>query len=137
MTKGLAIFVFACLLVFSGNASARNPGKNAMDCVSVSQSGTNNSVVKFTNRCNERIFILWCGELKHSKNRCGDGPKKAGNAGKSAGYYTHSSNIDPGRDKTVTVAGRYRYAACVGGISFGNDGEYVDDSSGGFSCLKR
>lgn len=114
------------LLGVSVSAHARNPGENAMRCVDVNEIGGR---VTFTNTCNKQIFVIWCGELKYSKKRCGDGPK--------GGFYTHSTNLKPGDDNEVAVDGQYRYAACVGGISFGNSGEYEDDSRGRFRCLPR
>ncbi|QKO23273.1 hypothetical protein [Rhodoferax sp. BAB1] len=118
--------IAACLLVVTVNAHARNPGENAQRCVDVSE---RNGRVTFTNTCNKQIFVIWCGDLKYTKKRCGDGPK--------GGFYTHSDNLRPGAEKEIVVEGQYRYAACVGGISFGNSGEYEDDARGRYRCLPR
>lgn len=105
----------------------RNPGESAQRCVSARSTG--GGKVAFTNNCGEKVFVIWCGDLKHTKKRCGDGPK--------GGFYTHSENIGAGDEATTDVNGPYRYAACKGSISFGNDGEYQDNGSGGVQCLKR
>lgn len=137
MIRRAGIALAFCATVVSFDAHAKNPGQPASDCVVVGRGGTDNSTVKFSNRCGEKIFVIWCGQLKHTNKQCGEGPKDAGKAGKSAGFYTHSANIEPGGSTTMQAKGQFRYAACKGGISFGNDGEYTDDASGGFRCLKR
>lgn len=104
--------------------AAGNPGRSAMECVTATRDKDN---VVFHNRCSFKIFVVWCGELKHSKKRCGDGP--AGN-----GFYTHSNNVAPGATTRVYGAGAYRYAACEGGIGF--DKEPIQDQpDGSFACL--
>lgn len=132
---GICVALFVMAVNFS--AYAKNPGVPASDCVVVSRGGSDNSTVKFSNRCNEKIFVIWCGNLKHTSKECGDGPKDVGKGLKSAGFFTHSANIEAGGSTTTQVKGQFRYAACKGGISFGNDGEYTDDASGGFRCLNR
>lgn len=121
----LASIIFIILISF--NAHARNPGESAQNCVNASAKG---DAVTFKNNCGEKIFVIWCGELKYSKKRCGDGPK--------GGFYTHSFNMEAGakRDETI-MKGAWWYAACKGGISFGNDGEYKDYPDGSVECLKR
>lgn len=120
-------FILAIFLMALGiGAQAKNPGESAQHCVDASAA---NGKVTFTNTCSEKIFIIWCGDLTHSKKRCGDGPK--------GGFYTQSANIAPGENHSTAISGRYQYAACKGGISFGNDGEYQDTPSGGVRCLKR
>lgn len=128
----------ASLVMMAGTAAfAKNPGESAAECVTVSRGGDDNSAVTFTNRCNEKIFVLWCGQLKYSSKQCGEGPKDAGKGLSSAGFYTHSTNIEPGKSSTAHVKGQYHHAACKGGISFGNDGHYTDDAAGGYRCLKK
>lgn len=127
-------FIGIAMLITSSTLHAKNPGESAMDCLEVKGSSDK---VTFRNHCGGRIFVIWCGELKYSKKRCGDGPKKAGNGVATAGFYTHSFNMDAATEREETIAGEYRYAACKGGISFGNDGEYRDDADGSFVCQKR
>ena len=112
------------LLAMGGVAEAKNPGKSADRCVTASG-------VTITNNCSEQVFILWCGDLKYSNQRCGDGPK--------GGFYTHSDNLRPGQSKELAIKpnGGYNYASCYGGISFGNDGEYRDYPNGNYDCLPR
>lgn len=105
-------------------STSKNTGKNAMQCVSVTQ---NKDDVEFHNTCDKQIFVVWCGDLKYAKEKCGDGPK--GNS-----YYTHSNNIMPGKSVSTSVAGQYRYAACEGGIAFGKD-EIQDRPDGSFTCI--
>jgi hypothetical protein len=115
------------LLALGVSAHARNPGESAQQCVDVTKGKAGK--VTFRNTCGEKIFIVWCGDLKYSKQRCGNGPK--------GGFYTHSNNFAPGQSSDVVFDGRFSYAACKGGISFGNDGEYIDSPGGGIQCLKR
>lgn len=125
MKKSIFLPIIALLLAISGPALAsKNPGKSAQGCVS-------DSGERLTNNCNAPIFILWCGDLKYSSKACGDGPK--------GGFYTQSANLEPGASKEIKVkdGGRYQWAACYGGISFGNDGEYTDSPNGGYRCLAR
>jgi hypothetical protein len=127
MGMNLKAILAVLLLAVGLNAQARNPGESAQSCVNAESGG--GGKVTFTNNCSEKVFVIWCGDLKYTKKRCGDGPK--------GGFYTHSNNIGPGDDVTTHVNGQYRYAACKGSISFGNDGEYEDNANGGFRCLKR
>ena len=101
--------------------------RGAQECVDVNKGAGGR--ITFTNTCDEKIFIVWCGDLKYSKQRCGNGPK--------GGFYTHSNNFAPGQSHDAVFDGRFSYGACKGGISFGNDGEYIDNPSGGIQCLKR
>lgn len=105
---------------------AKASGESAQSCV---DARTNGDTLTFKNNCSEKVFVLWCGDLKYSKKKCGDGP--------SGGYYTQSTNIAPGKESTTQINGKYQYAACKGGISFGNDGKYKDYSDGTVTCLKR
>ncbi len=116
----------ALLAAFAGMPvhAAGNPGRSAMDCVSATRDKQD---VKFSNSCSHKVFVVWCGELKYSKSRCGDGPK--GNS-----FYTHSSNIAPGESTYARGIGEYRYAACEGGIAFGKS-EIQDRPDGSFACI--
>jgi hypothetical protein len=105
-------------------STSMNTGKSAMQCVSVTR---NNDDVEFRNTCDKQIFVVWCGDLKYAKEKCGDGPK--GNS-----YYTHSNNIKPGTSIRTSVSGQYHYAACEGGIAFGKD-EIHDRPDGSFTCI--
>jgi hypothetical protein len=120
----IVTFVGMALSLHAGNASAANPGKSAMDCVSAARD--KNDVV-FTNNCGSKVFVVWCGEMKYSKQRCGDGPK--GNS-----FYTHSNNIEAGKSIRANGIQEYRYAACHGGIAFGKD-EIQDRPDGSFTCI--
>jgi hypothetical protein len=122
-----AVLVLAAGL--AGNAHARNPGESAQNCVHA-ESGRDGDI-KLTNTCREQIFVMWCGDQKYTKKRCGDGPR--------GGFYTHSDNIDPGGETTAHVrdGGSFKYGACKGSISFGNDGEYKDGPNGQYRCLPR
>ena len=121
-----ATMILLLALSFGAHA-ARNPGESAQECVDVSKGAAGK--VTFSNSCGEKIFVIYCGDLKYSKQRCGNGPK--------GGFYTHSANLAPGQTNDAVFDGRFSYAACKGGISFGNDGEYIDNPSGGIQCLRR
>ena len=118
LTAGLA------LALHSGGAAAAHPGKSAMDCVSAARDKDD---VVFTNNCGGKVFVVWCGEMKYTKKRCGDGPK--GNS-----FYTHSNNIEAGKNIRASAIREYRYAACHGGIAFGKD-EIQDKPDGSFACI--
>lgn len=117
---GLLLFAFS----HTGAWAAGNPGRSAMDCVSASR--VKDDIV-FKNSCSYKVFVVWCGELKYSKKRCGDGP--AGNS-----FYTHSDNIGPGGETWARGVQTYRYAACEGGIGFGKS-EIKDAPDGSFQCI--
>ena len=125
MVKTLASVLLIASLPLSFNAQAGgNPGRSAMQCVSTSSHGNR---IQFRNTCNQKIFVIWCGDLKYTKKRCGDGPR--GN------YFTHSHNIRPGDSTEIVLrnGGSYRYGACVGGVGFGTD-EFTSSYGGRFSC---
>lgn len=103
-----------------------NTGQRAMQCVSVTRDKDD---VGFTNTCSKQIFVVWCGNSKYTKKKCGDGP--AGNS-----YYTHSVNVGPGDTQYARGLGEYHYAACEGGIAFGKD-EIQDRPDGSFTCVPR
>lgn len=119
-------FVLSILLLmaFESHALAKNPGRSASACVRA-----NGSTV--TNNCSEKVFVIWCGDLKYSKKKCGDGP--------NGGFYTHSENLQPGQSKTLEIipGGTFKYASCIGSISFGNEGAYTDTSNGSYHCLPK
>ncbi|MBK8063342.1 MAG: hypothetical protein IPK29_04130 [Betaproteobacteria bacterium] len=120
-----AFLAGALLATFCTTApAAGNPGKSAMECVSAARD--KNDVV-FTNNCGSKVFVVWCGEMKYTKKRCGDGP--SGN-----NFYTHSNNIEPGKSVRASAIQEYRYAACHGGIAFGKD-EIKDNPDGSFRCV--
>jgi hypothetical protein len=110
----------------AGNSASttRKTGESAQNCVRASVSG---ETLTFQNSCGEHVFVIWCGDLKYSKKKCGD----------NGMYYNMSANIETGGETTAQISGQYRYAACKGGISFGNDGNYRETSNGGVECLKR
>lgn len=106
-------------------AHTGNPGEDAQGCVEAHVSGDQ---LTFSNKCGEKVFVIWCGALKYTKKRCGDGP--------SGGFYTQSDNLAVGAEKTTTIAGEFSYGACKGGIGFGSD-EFSDSPNGSYKCLKR
>jgi len=120
------LYVIGLLFVaFSTSASAAgNPGRSAMECVTASR--VKDDVV-FENNCNYKVFVVWCGDSKYSKKKCGDGPQ--GNS-----FYTSSDNIGPNDSKRVYGIQNYRYAACEGGIGFGKN-EIKDSPDGSFTCV--
>ncbi|MGE5524781.1 MAG: hypothetical protein ACM3SS_13775, partial [Rhodospirillaceae bacterium] len=108
-------------------------GEDAMQCITVTN--TKEGDVRITNNCSERIYYFYCGDLKYSRDRCGDGGKTNGRSG----FYTHSNNLDPGASGTIYVTpnGVYRYGACKGRIGFTVDGHFRDGVDGQYACLKR
>ena len=122
--------VFSMLLV-SVEVHAGNPGKSAMNCIRASTNSNSSDNLVFENRCGYQVFVVWCGDLRWSKNECGDG--------KNGNFYTQSANISPYDEKTTTLksGGRYQYAACEGRISFGTDGiEHPRYDNGSFRCTR-
>ena len=120
-----AIGTLALLTAAAPAAAAGNSGKSAIDCVTVTRDKTD---VVFENNCGGKIFVVWCGDLKYSKKRCGDGP--AGNS-----FYTHSNNVAAGATiRASGVVGGYRYAACEGGIAF-DKAPIQDQPDGSFTCV--
>ncbi|NRA55258.1 MAG: hypothetical protein HRU23_14030 [Gammaproteobacteria bacterium] len=126
------LFFLSCILAFTSTSSfAGNPGQNAMNCLSASTNSKSYDNLVFKNTCSSRIFVVWCGDLKHSKKECGDGPKDT--------YYTHSANIAAYSKKTKTLkrGGSYSYAACKGRISFGSKGiKHPANKRGRFTCTR-
>ncbi|MBK8188201.1 MAG: hypothetical protein IPK77_13640 [Cellvibrio sp.] len=126
MKKILALFI-----VFSLQAYADNPGKSAHLCVTAGEGNPqpNGIEIAVENDCGAPVFILYCGELEFSSDRCGDGP--------DGGYYTHSSNIDEGEETNFRIedGGSYSFGACYGQISFVNGGTYTDEPNGRYTCL--
>lgn len=115
----------ATLVALPSPAEARNPGESAQHCVSARSDGKGK--VTFTNRCSEKVFVMWCGELTYSKQRCGDAP--------DGGYYTHTDNIPAGQSRTTSIKGRFSYAACKGSVGFGKKGFWQDWPDGRYRCL--
>lgn len=120
------LYVFGMLLVVfnTGASAAGNLGRSAMECISDSRDKDD---VIFKNRCDYKVFVVWCGDMKYSKKKCGDGPQ--GN-----NFYTHSSNIGPGGQTWARGIKEFKYAACEGGIGFGKD-EIKDSPDGSFTCI--
>ncbi|MDP3826519.1 MAG: hypothetical protein Q8Q74_08210, partial [Polaromonas sp.] len=52
----------------TGASAAGNPGRSAMDCVSASRDKQD---IVFRNSCDYKVFVVWCGEQKYTKKRCG------------------------------------------------------------------
>lgn len=128
-TAGKTLFwatgALALLCATAPAAAAGNTGKSAMECVTATRDKTD---VVFLNNCGGKVFVVWCGELKYSKKRCGDGP--VGNS-----FYTHSNNIAAGATLRASgVVGGYRYAACEGGIGF-DKAPIQDEPDGSFTCV--
>ena len=120
-----AVLSLAMLAAAGPAGAAGNTGKSAIDCVTATRD--KNDVV-FQNNCGGKIFVVWCGELKYSKKRCGDGP--SGNS-----FYTHSNNVAAGATMRASgVVGTYRYAACEGGIGFDKK-PIQDQPDGSFTCV--
>lgn len=119
-------YLLALLLALfaTGASAAGNPGRSAMDCVSAARDKQD---IVFRNSCNYKVFVVWCGEQKYTKKKCGDGP--AGNS-----FYTHSNNIEAGSITRASGIQEYRYAACEGGIGFGKS-EIKDSPDGSFQCV--
>jgi len=126
------MFLISCFLMFASiNLFAGNPGKKAMNCLSVSSNSEKFDNLVFKNRCTYRIFVAWCGDLKYTKKRCGEGPRNT--------FYTQSANIAPNSKKTTTIkrGGSYAYAACRGSISFGSNGiKHPTSKRGQFACTR-
>ncbi len=85
-----------------------------------------------TNNCGRAIFMLACGDLKYTSRTCGN----------DTNYFTQSTNSAPtGISQTwvqpLKPGGRFFWGACVGGISFGNDGNFKAYSNGSYVCLKQ
>jgi hypothetical protein len=121
----LKVILAVVLLAISFAAQAKNPGESARRCVSAQPDGKGK--VTFTNRCSEQIFVMWCGDLTYSKQRCGDAP--------DGGYYTHTDNVPAGQSRTTSVKGRFNYAACKGSVGFGKKGYWTDEPDGSYKCL--
>lgn len=86
----------------------------------------------FTNNCDRAVFVIYCGDSLYGEGECGQGPNQ--------GYFVFSGNIEPGNSyESVAIreGGNIVYGACFGGISFGNDGEFIDHPDGTYECLDR
>ena len=91
----------------------------------ISSNSTQNGVAVH-NGCDTNVFILWCGELKYSDKRCGDGS--------NGRYFTHSDNIKPGGTKHIDTKGSVKVVGCKGRIGFGPDGPFEDVGGGQIIC---
>ncbi|MDI1338184.1 hypothetical protein [Polaromonas sp.] len=118
------LLVLALAFLVTGASAAGNSGRSAMDCVSASRDKQD---IVFRNSCDYKVFVVWCGEQKYTKKKCGDGP--AGNS-----FYTHSNNIEASSSIRASGMQEYRYAACEGGIGFGKS-EIRDSPDGSFQCV--
>lgn len=123
--KALVLIILAICTI---SAFARNPGIDGSRCVSDS---VDEHTVTLTNNCSEKVFVIWCGDLKYSKDNCGDYA--------DGGFYTHSNNILPDSSISFEVkdGGSYTYGACMGGISFGKKGYFEDYPNGRYTCLAQ
>ncbi len=121
----MQVLLAVLLAALAGSVHAANPGESAARCVTAQPDGKGK--VTFTNRCGEKIFVMWCGDLTYTKQRCGDAP--------DGGYYTHTDNVPAGESRTTAVKGRFNYAACKGSVGFGKKGYWVDEPDGSYKCL--
>lgn len=122
--------LFSFFLI-STDVQAGNPGRSAMNCISASTNSEEYNNLVFNNQCGYKVFVVWCGDLKWSKKKCGDGPKSS--------YFTKSVNIDAYGKQTTTLnkGGTYQYAACEGTIGFGSHGiEHPASDGGSFRCTR-
>jgi hypothetical protein len=126
MNKRLWVTTGALWALLHAPAYALDAGSDAQACVQSSQQA---NAVQLVNGCGAKVFVLWCGELRHTKQRCGEGPK--------GGFYTHSANLAPGEARKIDVQGRIQWAACAGSIGFGNDRRFEDQGNGAYRCLPR
>jgi len=132
MCKQISVYGLMIFLGFTFNYTAHaggNPGKAAMNCLSITKDNNSRKQTKIhlRNRCNQQIFYFYCGDLKYTRKRCGH----------TSNYYTHSNNLKPGKKGSFVLrkGGSYRYGACIGGIGFSNGGTYKA-RGGRFTCLK-
>jgi len=126
------IVLIIALLIAGTSCYAGNPGKSALYCVNATTNSKSSGNLIFTNNCNHKVFVVWCGDLKWSKKTCGDG--------KNNSFYTHSANIAPGAKHDTTLKdypASYKYAACKGQIGFGSKGIiHKASSNGSYTCTK-
>ena len=114
---------------------AGSGGANASGCVAMSRgvdTVTGKDKVTLTNNCGKPIFILYCGDLAYSTLKCGN----------DSNYFTHSYNSKPDEisrvdSKAVKPNGNFRWGACFGQMSFGNEGNYKAYADGSYVCLKQ
>ncbi len=116
------VFVVAITILGSSIVSAGNPGTQASSCIS--ESNRNGNTV-FENNCGEKAFVIYCGDLKYTKKKCGEG----------SGYYTHSFNLESGARNEVATNGYIKWGACLGGVGFGRD-EFSDSRNGDYTCKR-
>ncbi|MFO6424826.1 hypothetical protein [Motilimonas sp. KMU-193] len=123
------VFSLLTLAFPVASVHAGNPGKSAMECIKVLTNAQSMDNLVFENHCNHEVFVVWCGELKYSKKKCGEGSKNS--------FYTHSVNIEANKQASTTIKsqGSFRYAACIGGIGFGSKGiDHPATAGGHFTC---
>ena len=95
----------------------------ARHCVKITR---DNEAVIFKNICEHKIYVIYCGDLKYSNRKCGDGSKGE--------YYTHGVNIHP--NSSIRAVGKINWGACFGGIGFVNNKNYKDYPDGRYTCLR-
>jgi hypothetical protein len=120
------VYILGLLLTFfapAASAATGNPGRDAKECVTAARGKDD---VVFANRCSHKIFVVWYGEMKYTKKKCGDGPQ--GNS-----FYTQSDNIEPGKSIRAAAIREFRWAACEGSIGFGKAG-IKDSPDGTYEC---
>lgn len=105
-------------------SNSENTGRDAMRCLTITRDKED---LYFENTCSQPIFVVWCGDMKNTKRKCGDGP--AGN-----NFYTESMNVPVGRRMKTYGVGSYKYAACEGSIGFRKK-EIQDRPDGTFTCI--
>lgn len=127
--------VIALQLTIQDVNADENTGEDALHCLSVSEGSEDSNGGRsklFTNNCEMNIFVIYCGNSLYGNDECGNGPDQ--------GYFVYSQNLEPGMSYdsvAIKTGGQIHYGACVGGISFGNDGEFKDYPDGSYECLDK
>jgi hypothetical protein len=122
LKKIMLLLLAGTMSLSSAQAYAGNPGVAANSCVSERDHGDK---IEFVNNCGQDAFVIYCGDLKYTNKKCGDGGH----------FYTHSFNLAKGASREIDVKGSIRWGSCLGGIGFGRDG-FTDSPEGGFTCTK-
>ena len=133
----LSSLLFAMLLLVDG-ATAQSPrfntGQDAQTCISYSVTKACNlckEEVTLTNNCSRYAFVAYCGESNVGGS---------GSCSSKGRYYQMSHNLDGVGESVATHMAPnifFRFMACEGSISFGNDGQYEEDGAGGYTCLRQ
>ena len=119
------VLVFSCVHL----SIAQEAGENADVCINASKS-SRKAIIK--NMCDYDILVVYCGELKDHKERCGDGPKILGhNPYPSSGYYTQTQALRAGEKMEIGIKGKINFSACR------LDEEFTDDDNGDVTCRKE